>query len=224
MRLIESTGKTVDEAVLKACSELMVSRESVEVEVIAEPKEGFLHFLGAREAKVRVTVNDRPKDKAINFLRVILKTMDIDAKIKDFEQEGTAVLSLEGDKIGLLIGRRGQTLDALQYLLNLVANKGDGEKERIILDAEDYRRKREETLRDLAFRLADKVKKSGRRVQLEPMNAHERRIIHHALQEDMFVKTFSEGDEPSRQVVIAPKDDSRGDKQRGTNPNYNRRI
>lgn len=147
-------------------------------------------------------------DKARAFLERVIELLGVEATV-DVEQQGEyTVLQIEGNHLGILIGRRGETLDALQYLTNLAANRDktdQAERVRVILDAEGYRKRRENTLRNLAYRLAEKVKREKRRAALEPMSPLERRIIHTALQDDESVETYSEGEEPFRRVVIAYK-------------------
>lgn len=224
---VESYGKTVEEAILIALNELGVSRDRVEVVLLEEPSRGLFRFLGGRPAKVRVTlkpeepVADAPSEKpalpketavseqpvtvAKEFLNNIFKHMKLKVAIEKMTQEDSVVLNLRGDDLGILIGKHGQTLDALQYLVNLAANKDVEHRVRIVVDVEDYRKRRADTLTQLALRLADKVKRRGERVVLEPMIPHERKIIHMALQEDPKIQTYSEGEEPFRKVVIALK-------------------
>ncbi|MDO4178742.1 MAG: RNA-binding cell elongation regulator Jag/EloR [Phascolarctobacterium sp.] len=155
----------------------------------------------------RYAVNDESIAAARDFLQKIFKAMHISVQMEKFvsKNDGTVTFKLHGDDMGILIGKHGQTLDSLQYLTNLVANKNSNERVRVVIDVEDYRDRRVETLTRLARRLADKVKKSGERVALEPMNPHERKIIHMALQGDRRVTTLSEGDDPNRHVVIELK-------------------
>ena len=204
---IEKTGKTIDEAKQAALSELQVSADMVEFEVLAEPSKGFLGLIGGRPARILARVRElTPADKAKKFLSDIFAAMNLDVTIEVSEAEDGVVLNLIGDNLGILIGKHGQTLDSLQYLANLTANKGLlEEKVRIILDIENYRNRREETLRRLALRLADKVRRTGERIVLEPMNRHERKIIHMALQDNYRISTYSSGDEPYRKVVIELK-------------------
>ena len=204
---IEKTGKTIDEAKQAALSELQVSADMVEFEVLAEPSKGFLGLIGGRPARILARVRElTPADKAKKFLSDIFAAMNLDVTIEVSEAEDGVVLNLIGDNLGILIGKHGQTLDSLQYLSNLTANKGLlEEKVRIILDIENYRSRREETLRRLALRLADKVRRTGERIVLEPMNRHERKIIHMALQDNYKISTYSSGDEPYRKVVIELK-------------------
>lgn len=160
----------------------------------------------AREPK-KFVVNDEAVAKAREFLQKVFNAMKIEVVMEKFvnKNDGTVTFKLHGADMGILIGKHGQTLDSLQYLTNLVANKNSVERVRVIIDVEDYRDRRIETLNRLAYRLADKVKRSGERVALEPMNPHERKIIHMALQNDRRVTTLSEGDEPYRHVVIELK-------------------
>lgn len=159
-----------------------------------------------REPK-KFVVNDEAVAKAKEFLQKIFGAMKIDVAMEKFinKNDGSVTFKLHGSDMGILIGKHGQTLDSLQYLTNLVANKNSAERVRVIIDVEDYRDRRVETLTRLASRLAEKVKRTGERVALEPMNPHERKIIHMALQGDRRVTTLSEGDEPHRHVVIELK-------------------
>ena len=205
--VLEKTGKTVEEAYQAALAELGLPESRVSYEVIEEPSKGFLGIIGGKLAKVRVTVRElSPLEKAENFLKEIFSSMHLDVKMEREDKEESYIFNLVGENLGILIGKHGQTLDALQYLTNLAANRGLlEEKIRIILDVENYRSRREETLRRLAVRLADKVRRTGEKVMLEPMNRHERKIIHTALQNDSRVVTYSAGNEPYRKVVIEPR-------------------
>ena len=211
MRTLDSSGKSVADAIEKGCRELGVSQQDVICEVLEEPTKGFLG-IGSKEARVRITCKEKGMPAARSFLNDVTGAMGVDIKIEEKFDGENHYFILSGDKIGILIGRRGQTLDSLQYLVNLVANKGAEEKVRIILDAEDYRQRREDTLRQLAFKMADRVRRSARKVILEPMNSQERRIIHQTLQDDLYVRTYSEGEDPNRQLIIVPKGE--GDKKR----------
>lgn len=201
---VEKTGKTVDEARQAALAELGVSEERASFEILEEPSKGFLGLIGGHLARVRATALAlSPLDKGEDFLRRIFQSMQLAVTIERREEDGAIILNLKGENLGILIGKHGQTLDALQYLANLAANQGLSEERlRIILDVEHYRDRREETLKNLARRLAEKVRRTGGRVVLEPMNRHERKIIHLELQENDHVVTFSAGDEPFRKVVI----------------------
>lgn len=314
MAFIETTGKSVQDAIEKALKELNVTAEQVMVEVLDEGKKGFLFGFGSKDAKVRVTVKEnvekaeKPAEKTLDeaveeakdaiknvtmaaadvmnkkaeeikadaavkfeeikteatvkaeklkvaaqakaeelkakledkeehqaeedvkkaegkkeprkyavsdesvaaakeFLQKVFQAMKIEVVMEKFinKNDGTVTFKLHGDDMGIMIGKHGQTLDSLQYLTNLVANKNSSERVRVIIDVEDYRDRRIETLTRLARRLADKVKRTGERVELEAMNPHERKIIHMALQGDRRVTTLSEGDEPYRHVVIELK-------------------
>lgn len=208
-----STGKTLDEAILAGCQALGVDRDMVSVEVLETPSKGFLG-IGAQDAKVRLTYELTTADKAVSFLSEVLSTMGLDAKVDAEMGEGELSVKLSGENMGLIIGRRGETLDALQYLTSLVINKGEDEYTRVILDTEDYRAKRAETLVRLANRLAAKVVKYRHNITLEPMNPYERRIIHSTLQDFKGVTTFSTGVEPARKVVIAYSAPKKGEGQR----------
>lgn len=205
--IIEATGKTVEAAYENALKELGVSREQTEMEVITEPKSGFLGIFGGTDAKVRVTVKALSViETAEAFLRNIFRLMNLPIDLTVTDDGEIATIHLIGDNLGVLIGKHGQTLDSLQYLTNLAANCGINEnRRRIFIDIEDYRSRREETLRLLAKRLADKARKTGEKIMLEPMNCHERKIIHLTLQDNPKVKTYSFGEEPHRKVVIEPK-------------------
>lgn len=291
MAYVEKTGKSVEEAVAEALKELNITADEAEIEIIEEPKKGFLGF-GRKDAKVRVTakaastpevteetapskknysyeaaetevysksdvpsveasaeakeaseegsvveesaqeeerayrrgygtprgerpyreprryaVNDEAVTAAREFLQKVFTAMKIDVVMEKFinKADGAITFKLHGEDMGILIGKHGQTLDSLQYLANLVANKNSTDRVRVIIDVEDYRDRRVETLTRLANRLADKVKRTGERVALEPMNPHERKIIHMALQGDRRVTTLSEGDDNYRHVVIELK-------------------
>ena len=234
MKFVEKIAKTVDDAVTEALLELLVTRDEVEIEVLDKGSKGFLG-IGAKDAKVRVTVKKEEKEKSIfeelgieepnisldldtdlntqivdpaelgkNFLADVIDKMGIEAKLEVLTKKEQIEINISGEKMGLLIGKRGEHLDALQYLVNLVVNKNTEKYTRVILDTENYRQRREETLHKLAFRLAKKASQTKQRVVLEPMNPYDRRIIHSALQNSRTVRTYSEGREPYRKIVIAP--------------------
>jgi spoIIIJ-associated protein len=203
MKSIEMTGKSVEDAIKSALDSLNLTEDKVNIDILEEESKGFLKFFKNKEAKIRVTIKKNPVDDANIFLKDILVAMNILADIEIKEEKNTLKINLVGPNMGVIIGHRGETLDAIQYLVNLAVNKGnEGNHLRVIVDTEDYRSKREETLKLLANRLARKVKKTRRSVKLEPMNPYERRIIHYALQSDKGIVTFSEGEEPYRRVVI----------------------
>ncbi|MBF4695440.1 RNA-binding cell elongation regulator Jag/EloR [Fusibacter ferrireducens] len=201
MKFVEKYGKSVEEALRLALIELDANRDEVEYEIIEEGSKGFLGF-GAKETKIRVSKKHNAADIAQTFLASMLSEMNISANITAELYDDNLSINMEGEDMAILIGKRGQTLDSLQYLISLVVNKNRDEYVRVVLDTENYRMKRKETLENLAGKLAFKVKKSRKNVILEPMNPYERRIIHSALQNNPFVSTKSEGDEPFRKVVI----------------------
>ena len=204
MKTIEKTAKTVDEAIELGLTELGVKKSQVTVEIIDQAvKGGFFGFFGGKLAKVRITLQEKPSEMAITLLDKICAAMGVLASCESKESQGGVLINITGPDLGILIGRRGDTLDALQYLVNLSIQKYFTERFRIVLDVEGYRQRREETLVRLAKRLSDRVKRTGFKVVLEPMNPQERRIIHTTLQDDNLVNTFSEGDEPFRKVVIS---------------------
>jgi spoIIIJ-associated protein len=201
MKFVEKTGKSVEEALRLALIDLEVTREEVDYEIVEEGAKGFLGF-GAKEFKIKVSKKNSVTDVARNFLESVLKEMNIKADLDIKQENETLSINMNGEDMAILIGKRGQTLDSLQYLISLVVNKGRDEYIRVVLDTENYRMKRKETLENLADKLAYKVKKTRKNVVLEPMNPYERRIIHSALQNNPNVSTKSEGDEPYRKVVI----------------------
>lgn len=204
MKTLEKTGKTIDDAIDAAVAELGCSREDVTIEIITMPSKGIFG-IGAKPALVRVSLEDSATAYAMEFLNTIFKKFELDVDIHPIEGEEFITLDLVGKDLGILIGRRGETLDALQYLTNLTVSRHFEDRSKFILDVEGYRAKREETLERLARKLAERVKESGKNISLEPMSPYERRIIHTVLQSDEQVRTFSEGEEPYRKVVIAKK-------------------
>ena len=276
MRYVETSGKTVDDAITAALLELGLPSEQVDIEILQESSKGVLGIFGAKEARIRATakavpveeelfsekveepvkeevkpvqqekaqqeasyvmdtlVEDRlaaarakaeaqaqaeaakepveysedakiAQEAAIEFLIPVLKKMGVEAEIVgEMEEADVLKLDIQGKGLGVIIGKRGNTLDSLQYLTALIANKKTQEHIKIKLDAENYREKRKQTLEKLAINLAKKVRKTNRRVALEPMNPYERRIIHSVLQSFDGVETHSEGEEPFRKVVISP--------------------
>ena len=207
MDWVEFTAKTVDDALIEALMSLETTSDNVEYEVIEKESNGILGLF-AKPAKIRVRVKNDIKQIAKSFLEKILNAMNVQANIEiDYDElEGVMQIDLSGDDMGVLIGKRGQTLDSLQVLTSNVVNKyhKDGYL-KVKLDTENYRERRRETLENLAKNLAFKVKRTKKQVVLEPMNPYERRIIHSALQYDKFVETHSEGEEPYRKVVITLK-------------------
>lgn len=204
MKTVEKTGRTVDEAIAAALEELGVPSDRVKVDVIDEGKGGFLG-IGAKPALVRVALKESRREKVERFLSEVCAAMQVDVTVSVRPEGENLLADINGSEAGMLIGHHGQTLDAMQYLLNLVATKVGEDGQRVLLDVEGYRKRREETLTRLASRLAERVHRSGESTVLEPMTAHERRVIHLALQDDPYVETSSEGEEPFRRVVIQPK-------------------
>ncbi|KXL54156.1 R3H domain protein [Anaerotignum neopropionicum] len=202
---IRKSGRSIEEAVDAALAEMGASKEEVSITVIDEGSKGFFGVFGGKDAIVLVRKNFKPERAAENFLREVFLAMGLIVKIESQIKDKHLLVNLIGNEMGILIGKRGQTLDSLQYLVNLVVNKNSNSYISVMLDTENYRQRRKETLETLAFNLAKKVKHTKKNVVLEPMNPYERRIIHSALQNDRFVTTFSEGEEPYRNVVITLK-------------------
>ena len=203
---IEVTAKTVDDAIIEAGIKLSVSTENMEYEVIEKESAGFLG-LNKKPAKIRARVKEEEKPAVEDFLCKVFEAMGVkaEAEINFDEEEKTMNINLTGDDMGMLIGKRGQTLDSLQYLVSLVANKDSDTYIKVKLDTENYRERRKETLENLAKNIANKVRRTRHSVALEPMNPYERRIIHSVLQNNKFVETHSEGEEPYRKVIVSMK-------------------
>ncbi|MBR6534810.1 MAG: protein jag [Clostridia bacterium] len=202
-----ATGKTVDMAVAEGCAQMGIAPSSVKYTVLEEAKKGFLG-MGATPAKVKITYTIPPVETATEFLKKLLENMQLDAKLSVSDGDDEVRISISGEAAGVLIGHHGDTLDSLQYLTNLAANKKDGQDDerpytRIVIDIENYRSKREETLRNLARRTAERVRRTKRSVTLEPMSAQERRIIHSEVQNIEGMTTFSVGQENNRKVVVS---------------------
>ena len=208
MEYQEFTGKTLSDAVTNALIALETSRDNLEYEVIEKGSNGFLG-IGARDAKIRAKLKVLPKksieEVASDFLKSVFQAMNLEVKVIINVHEDMMDVELSGDEMGILIGKRGQTLDSLQYLLSLVVNKESENYVKVKVDTENYRQRRRETLEGLAKNIAFKVKRTKRSVSLEPMNPFERRVIHSALQNDRYVTTKSEGEEPYRHVVVTLK-------------------
>jgi spoIIIJ-associated protein len=206
MDYIEISAKSLDDAITQACQELMVTSDKLEYEVVEEGSSGFLG-LGTKQALIKARVKNTISDRAKEFLSEVFDAMKLTVSVTVNYEEGNRDMDIDlaGDDMGVLIGKRGQTLDSLQYLVSLVVNKESTEYIRVKVDTEDYRKRRKETLENLAKNIAFKVKRSRRPVSLEPMNPYERRVIHSILQGDKFVTTYSEGEEPFRRVVVAMK-------------------
>lgn len=203
-------GKTVDDAITNALVALETTSDNIEYEVLEKGSNGFLG-IGNKPAKIQARIKEKEvtsmsiEETCIEFLSKVFSAMDMIVKINVEVDEEEVKVDLIGDDMGVLIGKRGQTLDSLQYLLSLVINKNTENYLRVKLDTENYRERRKETLENLAKNIAFKVKRTKRPVTLEPMNPYERRIIHSALQNDRYVTTRSEGEEPFRHVVVVLK-------------------
>lgn len=206
MDYIEVSAKTVDDAITEACQKLVVTSDKLEYEVVEEGSAGFLG-IGSKPAVIKARVKSSVQDTAKDFLKNLFEAMDftVVVNVEYDEVENSMNIELSGDEMGVLIGKRGQTLDSLQYLVSLVVNKNVENYIRVKVDTENYRQRRKETLENLAKNISYKVKRTKRPVSLEPMNPYERRIIHSALQNDKYVTTFSEGEEPFRHVVVTLK-------------------
>lgn len=206
MEFIEVSAKTVDEALTEASISLGVPSSEIEYEVIEKGSTGFLG-IGSKDAVIKVRKKFSVEESVKEFLKSVFHAMDMPVEIivKVNEDEKLIEVDLKGDDMGILIGKRGQTLDSLQYLTNLAVNKHSENYYKVKVDTEDYRKRRKDTLENLAKNIAYKVKRTKRAVELEPMNPFERRVIHSALQNDKYVTTHSEGDEPYRHVVVTLK-------------------
>ncbi|TVY10698.1 RNA-binding cell elongation regulator Jag/EloR [Paenibacillus cremeus] len=202
MKKIVVSGKTIDDAVRNGLQQLGVPQERVKVNVLEQPSKGLFGLIGAKDAKVELELLPDAIEEAIAFLRDVLQTMQLEVRIEQKQDKDGIELHMHGTDLGMLIGRRGQTLDALQYLVNIVANRYADHHLRIVLDAEQFRERRKKTLQELADRLADRVIRSKKEVVLEPMSPQERKVIHSQLQQHPKVRTFSRGEEPGRRVVI----------------------
>lgn len=233
----EKTAKSVDDAVALALAELGVSENEVTIEVIDEGAKGFFG-IGAKDAVVKVTVNNAsskpakaskpaskkavsnsaPDEVAAKFLEGIFKAMELDVNIDAKEgEDNTVSIDISGENMGIVIGKRGDTLDSLQYLTSLVVNKHSEDYIKVSIDTENYREKRADALLALSKRLSEKVARTGKKFTLEPMNPYERRIIHSSLQDNEAVTTYSIGSEPYRKVVIAPKNAKPSYKKKNNN-------
>ncbi len=205
VQTIEKKGKSVDEAIKAALDELSCEIDDVIIEVIEEPSKGLLGLV-KKPAIVKVSVREKPEEDVRAALEDLLNKMKLDYRINNVEwEEGRVRINITGKDMGLLIGRKGETLNAVQFVLGLIVNRNREEKVRVVLDVEDYRKKREESLEALALRLSDRVKKTRKSVVMRPMSSQERRIVHTALQGDPQISTYSMGDEPNRKVVISLK-------------------
>ncbi|TBL77466.1 RNA-binding cell elongation regulator Jag/EloR [Paenibacillus thalictri] len=205
MKKIVVSGKTVDDAVKAGIAQLKTKEDRVKVVVLEQPSKGLFGLIGTKDAKVELELIPDALEEAELFLQNVFRTMDLEVTIEQQVIKDGILLNMNGSDLGMLIGRRGQTLDALQYLANIVANRYSSSHVRITLDAERFRERRRKTLEDLAVRLAERVIRSKKEVVLEPMSSQERKVIHARLQDHSRVKTYSKGEEPNRRVVIVLK-------------------
>ncbi|MFD1176590.1 RNA-binding cell elongation regulator Jag/EloR [Paenibacillus puldeungensis] len=235
MNKIVTSGKTIEDAVKQGLAKLGTTEDKVAVNVLEQPSKGFLGLIGVKEAKVELTLLEEPVsvpspkgsalesrmpspteekeeyggkapyEEAASFVRDVGENMGLHVDVEVVHGKDHTVLNISGNDLGLMIGRRGQTLDALQYLANIIANRYSDSFIRIVLDAENFRERRKKTLEDLAVRLAGRVVRTRKEVTLEPMSPQERKVIHSKLQDHPEVKTYSKGEEPNRRVVISLK-------------------
>ncbi len=208
MKFVIKSAKTVQEALQEALIELDAKEDEVKVEIIDEPSKGLFGLIGAKEAKIKVIFLNDPIEIADAFLLKILSSMGIIATNQIKKEDNILsidIMDISPSDMGILIGKRGNTLDSIQYLLSLAINKNRENYLKVVVDSEGYREKREETLVKLATKMAEKARYSKKPVKLEPMNPYERRVIHSTLQSFDGVNTYSEGDEPYRRVVIVSK-------------------
>ena len=203
MEFREFKAKTVEEAITNASMELGVASTELVYEVVEKGSTGFLG-IGSKPAIIKAKKKESFLDDIYEYLNNLFRAMDIESEVKiDFDEENSTMdIDVSGPDMGILIGKRGQTLDSLQYLISLFVNKKSENYIRVKLDTENYRARRKDTLENLAKNIAFKVKRTRKSFTLEPMNPYERRIIHSALQNDKYVATKSEGEEPYRKVVI----------------------
>lgn len=203
MKKLVVTGKTIEEAIKSGLQQWNVPEERVKVQVLEQPSKGLFGLIGSKDAKVELELIPDALEEAELFLEDVFRTMNIQVSIDRVNTSDGVLLNLSGKELGILIGRRGQTLDSLQYLVNIVANRYSTSHIRIVLDAEKFRERRKQTLEELSDRLAKRVIRTRKEVVLEPMSSQERKVIHSQLQSHPDVKTFSKGEEPNRRVVIA---------------------
>lgn len=204
MNQVTATGHSVEDAAASALTQLNATKDQVQIEIVDEGKRGFLGLFGGRKAVVKAILLPDPVEEAEKFLKDVCREMDVPAKVDVLRDGKTVTFQLSGEKIALLIGKRGQTLNSLQYLTQLVANRHSRQYLSVIVDAEEYRSRRHDTLIQLAGRMAEKALRTGKEVALEPMPSNERKIIHTALMNDKRIKTVSSGTEPYRHLVIVP--------------------
>lgn len=203
MKKLVVAGKTIEDAVKSGLAQWNTTENRVKIQVLEQPSKGLFGLIGNKEAKVELEWIPDPIEEATVFLHDVFQSMHIDAAIESQETAEGVQLNISGNELGILIGRRGQTLDSLQYLTNIVANRYATSHVRIVLDAENFRDRRKQTLEELSDRLARRVIRTRKEVVLEPMSPQERKVIHSQLQNHPNVKTYSKGEDPNRRVVIA---------------------
>lgn len=203
MKEVTKSGRTVEEALDAALAELKTTREHVNFHILEEAKKGFLG-LGSKPAVVQVKMKTDPVEAARLFLQEVTEKMGVSVEIETIREDRNVIFQMAGEKIAILIGKRGNTLNALQYLTNLAANRDTDEHIHVVLDAENYRARRKETLEQLANRLSEKALQTGREVTLDPMPSGERKIIHMAIKDKRGITTYSDGVDPNRRVIITP--------------------
>jgi len=220
-KTIEISGRTEDEAIESALEQLGLTRDDVSVEIVERAKSGFLGLKSSPAiVKVHYEARENRTDKVVVFLEGLFARMEVEADI-DVSDTGSAIeVTLTGKDPGVLIGRRGETLDAIQHLTNYVINRGNAGRVRVNIDAENYRQRRNETLESLATKTAGKVIKYRRNMTLDPMNAYERHVIHAALQDYANVSTYSVGSEPNRRIVVAYSRGNNNDDRSSNSPRY----
>ncbi|WP_256759639.1 RNA-binding cell elongation regulator Jag/EloR [Cohnella sp. WQ 127256] len=206
MKKLLASGKTIEDAVRNGLAQLGIQEDRVNIKVLEQPSKGLFGLIGARDAKVELELLPDGVEEAIHFLQEIAGAMELAVSVERVDENDAVRINITGSDLGILIGRRGQTLDSLQYLVNIVANRHSNHRLRIVLDAEQFRERRRQTLEALSDRMAMKVIRTRKEVMLEPMTSQERKIIHARLQNNPRVKTFSQGDEPNRRIVIGFKD------------------
>ncbi len=226
MEYREFSAKTLEDAITEAKIRLEATSENLEYEVIDKGSAGFLG-IGSKPARIRARKLLNSRERAEEFLEKVFDAMQISVNVNITEHTDERIMNIDlsGEDMGVLIGKRGQTLDSLQYLVSLVVNKNEEEYVRVKVDTENYRQRRKDTLENLARNISFKVRRNGKTVTLEPMNPYERRVIHSALQNDRYVETHSEGEEPFRRVVVSVKireNNNNRHRRYGNNKNYNR--
>ncbi|GGM28633.1 Jag protein [Paraliobacillus quinghaiensis] len=204
MKQVTASGQTVEDAVQSALKQLNTTEDQVNVDIIDEGKKGMFGIFGTKRAIVKVTVAENHLQQVETYLKQIVSAFSEDVFVETSTKGSTVTFDLSGKSIALLIGKRGQTLNAIQYLVQVALNRLSKERYHVVVDAEGYRKRRKETLEQLAHRLADKANKIKKHVSLEPMPSYERKIIHSALQHNEQIATYSDGTEPNRHVVIKP--------------------